>query len=242
MTIYSTLYESCSVCGFKSKQKFLKSHKKHGNTTLGLRPNTLNHDHLKALIHFCPICNFANYRISRNIQNAKEIIETTEYLDQLKNPAFSEEVNLMLSNAIIHKKNNNLNVEFWLNTLAGWLCDDEDNLNGSYKCYADAIEIYFRAMDNEIQFKNKTGEILLIADVMRRARKFQDAKDYINNLHQIVKENFYHNILKYQFELCEKEDDNIHFVKEVFSEYNIPLFFRFRNIFKQFEISPVYYS
>lgn len=239
MTIFTSLYETCSVCGYKSKQKFLKSHKKNSETTLGMRPSSLNQDYLKALIHFCPICNYANYRISRSIPNAKEIIETGEYLSQLYNPKNSTEVNLMLSNALLHRENQNLNVEFWLNMLAGWLCDDEDNLQGSFNCYNNAVDIYFRALDNEIQFKNKTGEILLLADLLRRTRKFKESKDFINNLHIMVRENFYLNILKFQLELLEKEDDQIHYVKEVFTEY-IPFIFRFKTIFKQFELSPVY--
>jgi len=107
------------------------------------------------------------------IAQAKQIIGSTKYGEQVKNESYPELANHFLCWAIIQEETGNYPEAGWGALHAAWACDDAGMNNSAHACRLRAIQLFQQAKKRKMPFAQDAGvEEAILADLLRRTGQF----------------------------------------------------------------------
>ncbi|MFC2039879.1 DUF2225 domain-containing protein [Chloroflexota bacterium] len=166
----------CSVCEKISTHRIIRSTSAWGSMDLDTRPPNPKRSSLDMWVQICPSCGYCAPGLSTKGEHIAEIVHSTSYQQQLKNPEFSKLANGFLCFSLIQENAGDYVGAGWSSVHAAWACDDDDFLDGAQECRKKAANLFKRASENKQEFsKQLGGEELLKVDLLRRSGQFEAA-------------------------------------------------------------------
>lgn len=186
-----------------------------GLPDLDLRPSRPARSSLFAWIDCCPVCGYCAGDITKAPDNAKYIVTSEIYKKQLADPSFSKLTNSFLCKAIIDESAGNYSAAAWAAIHAAWVCDDEEKVEGAKMCRNKAVDMVLHAIKNGQKLADQHGaEFGILVDLLRRASRFFEARQLIEEKRSEVKDKVILKVLDFQEKLIAVGDDKCHTVEE----------------------------
>jgi hypothetical protein len=205
----------CALCKKQSIQSIMSSTSWFGSPDLDTRPPDPDRYSNNLYIQTCPSCGYCCWDISVEISHASDVVDKDTYNHQLKNESFSKLSNAFLCCALLLENDSNYSLAAWQSIRAAWDCDDNHSNDSAVICRERAIELFQMATKNKQRFFEETGgEESLMADLLRRTRRFEEADKCCDQGLAKKPEKLISNILWYQKLLIGNSDDSCHLLEE----------------------------
>jgi len=197
----------CAICGHPSAHDVVISMHVTGWPDMDGRHSGMEGKIFALSNQRCPSCGYCASDISKASVNAKEIIKSQAYCEQLENPDFSPLANSFLCQSMIFEKDGDFSSAGWASLKAAWACDDRNHHDGAKKCRLRAVEMFKRTMDSGEKFSGHfDNEDVILTDLLRRAERFEEALAVCEEgLAKNLDEQF-RKFLEFEKALIEKED------------------------------------
>lgn len=150
---------------------------------LDTRPPEIYRSTMPIWIKQCSSCGYCASKITTASGEAKKIVQTKAYQNQLKWSGFPEVANRFLCKAMIETAEKHFAEAAWSTIHAAWCFDDheEDYKEESARFRLQAIAMIQKIRAEHGVFGVKEGvDIAVMVDLLRRAGKFADAQKLID--------------------------------------------------------------
>ncbi len=218
MTTEVKVVKKCSVCGESSEHYVITSTSYFGSSDLDTRPPELLRYSIKMWIQLCPSCGFSAPDISEKIENAKDIVFSKSYQNQLNNPNFPKTANAFLCYSMICENINDFKKAGWGCVQAAWICDDEKKDDIAKICRKKAIELFKKAIENGEKISEEPGgDEAILVDLLRRSGEFEEAFKICESTLEKKVSDIIKDVLIFQKFLIEKEDLDCYTIDDAIS-------------------------
>jgi hypothetical protein len=208
--------KACAVCGKTSTQTVVNSTNRFGYPDLDLRPPEMMRSTMPYWVQTCPHCGYCSADIAVLVGEAKEVVLSLVYQNQLANSQFVELANKFLCEAMIYGNAERFPDAAWAYLHAAWACDDKGQQKNAALCRVLSLEILFIIQDNgEKLFDEQGGLQLLIAELARRTEQFDLALEYIKKGLDLDVDEIIEKCLLFEKQLVENKDFRVHSLQEV---------------------------
>ena len=172
----------CSICGWKSIFPVVISMYMEGlPPDLDGRPSKNEElPHINCWVQRCPNCGYCAGDLGESNPQAKTVIETAEYKEQLNDRDYPSLANFFLCKAMVDNVSGNLVDRTWSFIYAAWACDDDKKDDQAVLCRrraAESLEATVRS-GKKIVDQYEMNAIILI-DLFRRSNQMANAKKLI---------------------------------------------------------------
>ncbi len=218
----TTLYKekkTCAVCGAEYKYTGIGSTNTFGSPDLDTRPPEMKRSTIFTWVKRCPECGYCASDISKAPDHARSVVRSAKYKEQLADPAMPELANSFLCKSIIDESAGAYTSAAWALIHAAWVCDDGDKPEYAKMCRSKAADMIIKAMDIGQEFAKERGsEIAILVDIMRRAGRFTEARQLIEENRTEIKEDIILKVLTFQELLIDSGDEGCHTIAEAIEE------------------------
>jgi Uncharacterized protein conserved in bacteria (DUF2225) len=182
MTTMFPQKETCLVCGNTSEHMAISSTNTFGSPDLDLRPPEMQRSTITHWVQRCPTCGYCASSISRGPEIAKQIVTSSEYVEQRDNPDFPALANQFLCWALIQAAAGDDANAGRAAVDAAWICDDKQAMAKADICRRKAIALFTNAKAKGQQFAGDDAtEMLVLADLYRRTGQFDQVESICND-------------------------------------------------------------
>lgn len=190
-----------------SKQGVFQSASQHG-VDLDTRPGGTMRLTMHTWVQSCPSCGYCAQDISKEISQARQIIESAQYREQVNHEDYPELANHFLCWAIIQENLADYSKAGWGAMYAAWTCDDTELKSSAIACRLRAMSLFREAQTRKVPFAKEPGvEETILADLLRRTGQFDLVNEiYSEGLHKKPDETVTQ-MLNFQIVLAEREDE-----------------------------------
>lgn len=201
----------CACCNASNDFLELEKSDNTGYMDLDTRPAGSMRRDLSLKIQECPNCHYANSDVSVLIEGMdKDLVKEEEYTVIWLSTTGEERKYLL--HAYLMKNVGNYMRESYYYLSAAWACDDAKRTERAIEHRLKAIEV-LRPHFNEFE---TIDNFLIVVDMYRRARLFNDCINLASNLLKgDIKNVFIQKLLRYEIELATSCDDKCHDVGEI---------------------------
>ena len=208
---------ACSVCGTRSQHEGIDASScSYGPRDLDTRPPLPLRTALANLVLVCPSCGYAARNLMESDANVKPVLESPEYRAQMNDESLPPLANRFLCAALIADAREQLVYAGWSRVHAAWACDDKDDDVAAGRCRELALATFRQAQESGLSaIEGGPGESLLLADLLRRAGRFEDAAAEIAKGLAEDPPEMLANIYRLEAELVEAKDAGAHTVPPV---------------------------
>jgi len=221
----TTMFEKefqCAVCGTPSSHMVIGSTNSFGSPDLDTRPPQMSRSTLYQSIQRCPTCGYSAHDLSKNEAGSDEIekwLQSDEYQNILNNKKMPEEANTFMAMSYLSQKQNDFVSSAWESIQATWICDDEKKEMISKKCRDDALLMIEQGKKGSQKLTGQSGASEAITiDLLRRAGRFEEGFDLIQQTKTMDLENIVHQVIAYEEQLICAGDVDAHTVEEALEE------------------------
>lgn len=215
MTTVQTIEVQCSICGECNAHVVIGSTNQMGSPDLDTRPPEMARSTIRYGVKRCTSCNYCSSDLSKCEAGTAEIIRSTEYLEIVRDFEGQNVSAFYLADALISEMQNHYAKAFWGALNAAWMCDDKGRAAIAEKCRARALDLLDRATGNSEEISSQKGAAELIAvDLMRRTKRFDEARELIASIEQAGFKDVILEIAKFQGELIGQRDVRAHTISE----------------------------
>lgn len=179
MTTYQTQVQVCCLCGTKNECSVLGSTNTMGSPDLDLRPAPMERDTMHSWFQECDSCHYVSVDLSRESENAKQIVASDEYSDLLSNLDLPQIARRFALCALLNAHDREIAGTALLR--AAWVCDDESNPELATGYRNQAADILLKLQPFEDGEDQATIATMLV-DVLRRAGRFEQATKLANQM------------------------------------------------------------
>jgi len=219
MTLPGEETETCCLCQTTTKFTIIVSTSMFGSPDLDTRPAEPARDIVRYSVRRCPSCGYCAPGLSEAPEQAQSVVSSAQYQKQLSDKGYPESANSFLCLALLHEKLLEPNRSGWASVYAAWICDDEKKGAAARKCRLRAIDLFRTARERGMPFCTGEGaEEALLADLLRRAKKFEDVRQICQEGLARNPDDVIEGILKFQMDLAEGKDAKCHTIEEAFPE------------------------
>lgn len=203
MAIIRNVNKNCAICNYEYHYQEINDVDSFGMRDLDTRPPGMLRSMQHLMLQKCPNCGYVSEDVAKNTEKIKkEDLAITSYQEILNDKALNFAVKKFILRGELLKDKNSVKAGMAY-LRAAWLADDAKNYQMSQKMRSKAIKYLELSLEEE----NNENIRLIIVDMYRRIGMFDEAKEYAEFiLENFGLEKYKVNILKYQIELCEKED------------------------------------
>jgi hypothetical protein len=167
----------------------------------------------------CPACGYCAADVSKPNPEARAVIESQAYKDQLNKTAYPDLANSFLCMAMIEGAANNLADATWSLISAAWACDDAERDEQAAVCRKQAAEMFLKAKAGGQPAVQEDGtDMIILVDLLRRSGQMEKARDTIAAIRGGITEDILLSILDFQKTLIDQNDMACHTVGEVKGE------------------------
>ncbi len=210
----------CYVCGSQQQCPDIGSQVAyHGPRDLDTRPSVSQRSSIYMWVQRCHACGYCAPDISRGDLSVKEVVTGESYRAQLNNVNFGETANSFLCRALILDKQGDFVEAGWSCVYAAWVCDDSGFDRSAKECRERALQWFQRAQEEKMPFAPDRGqEVILLVDLLRRARRFDDARNLCEVELSLDHDERAASLLTFEMDLLEEEDSRLHIESEAFED------------------------
>lgn len=181
MTLRDNKEICCSICGWISTRPVICMDQEEGLPDLDCRPPKQKPVTLSLAVQRCPNCGYcALYIGESHPHEAKIVIETAEYKEQLNNRDYPNLANSFLCKAMVDNATGNLVSRTCSFIRAAWACDDDKKDDQAVLCRcraAESLEATVRSGKKIVEQYEMNAVILI--DLFRRSNQMANAKKLI---------------------------------------------------------------
>ncbi len=211
MSKIARVSKKCCCCGEVNDFLELEKSDSSGFMDLDTRPaGSMRHD-LSIKMQECPKCHYANTDVSTLIEGLDPNIINEEEYTVIFLSTSGDERKYLLHAFLMHNVGDYMRESYYYLS-AAWACDDGKRPIRAIEHRKKAIEIlrpHFKDFDTIDNF-------LIVVDMYRRARLFNDCINLASNLLKgDIKNVFVQKLLRYEIELASSCDDACHDVGEI---------------------------
>jgi hypothetical protein len=154
---------------------------------------------MHAWVQRCTHCGYCASDITIAFKKTKSIVESKEYVSQLKDETFPDLANSFLCKGMIAEKEGMFSEAAKAVIHAAWTCDDEGYEKSAKKCRIKALDFLKKGKENGECFAEQDGaDIAIMTDLLRRSGQFGEALTLIKQNHVKIKEDIVRKILFFQ--------------------------------------------
>lgn len=215
----------CTLCGAESNQVEIRSTNELQPPDLDLRPGEMYRSTMSYWVHRCPRCGYvadadSKVEAADLPESAGELValvHSEEYRAQLRDSEFPETAQDLLCRASLVERLGRPTGAGWHALQAAWACDDERSEGAARRCRERVLELWIRAEEDGTQIVDDgfADTQLLFADVLRRAGRFEEARQRCHRGLSGRPEDPLRSLLEYEIELISREDTEAHSIGEV---------------------------
>lgn len=213
MTMIDDIEIKCAICGETSSQPVLMSTNTWGHPDLDLRPPEMKRSTMITWVLECPHCGYVSERLDMDTPISKEFLEKDKY-QTCENHDFKRPLAARFyKNYLISKETGNKSGEFTNLLYCAWVCDDAEDIL-AVEIRQKASEIAGQLID--ANHENKENLLLMKADLMRRANRFDDIIEEYENVR--FEDDLLNQIIAFQIEKAKESDNQCYTVEDVVKE------------------------
>jgi len=216
--------KQCCLCGERN-ETFSAPHG-YGISNLrdlDTRPTSSQRSSIYMYGQRCSGCGYCAFDISDGPREIREIIDSVEYRRQLTDSSYSDAANLFLCMMIIAETLSQWKEAGWAALHGAWICDDSAVKDKAVSCRLKALAFFTICKEQNRPFSltgDRTDELLVMADLLRRTRQFDAAKQLCEKEMQAGHDRRVFELLDFQIELIENNDDRCHEMAEILEEFD----------------------
>lgn len=214
----------CAVCHEKTYVQNLGSTYSFGSSDLDTRPPLMRRSTMNIWVHACPTCGYCAADLSKASDGTFEVIESEAYQEIRTRVELPANARDFLCQALIAEASGRFDKAAWPTIFVAWLCDDDE---------ASALADHYRLQAAElIQRAEREGQFLgsdsgtnqsVLADLLRRAGKFQEAKEVAQQGLDMELSETVEQVLRFQLHLIELQDRSCRTVAEAVAMFKVEL-------------------
>ena len=224
MKYIKNIEKKCVICGNKHHYQKLLENNSFGMRDLDTRPPGMMRSLMHLMVEKCPICGYANYDITKKLDNFQEgeiLSQNYQKILNDKNINFALKKFMLVSLLLETRDYKKAGISY---LRASWMADDSKNFNIALQMRSKAIKY----LELSLKLEDNENIRLIIVDLYRRISMFDEAFDYAKYLYDnFGMEKYKKNILNYQMQLCLEKDNldhtilgNYNFIKDNKSKGN----------------------
>ena len=216
---------TCPVCGLQSTQNLLASTNTFGGSTdLDSRPGGMARETLWTAVWSCSSCGFAGIPSGGEGEAVSEAVRAAVrsglcdvVRGDKRTPPAPELARDFLCRAELRLVDRRYAEAGWDALRAAWVCDDEGVPQAARRCRAKAAESWKVGGSRGQRYTDGgfATEQLLLADVLRRAGEFDEARSCCHRGLSGRPKDPIRSLLEYELELISQGDDTAHSTREV---------------------------
>ena len=212
MSQFVNVSKKCAVCGKEYSFTEILSTNSFGYCDLDTRPPGMERSCLRAMIHRCPNCQYANYDIEELIpESTREALNCVYYQEIVNDGAIEDAAKSFLLAGFLYSRAK-LYAEAGLCFLrAAWVFDDALQNQFAIRARQNAVECLIRH-DNSDENMNIN---MAIVDIYRRIRNFEAAKNYATQLLERGVDEEISQVLRYELILIKSKNTACHSIGEM---------------------------
>lgn len=224
MTTFHEVAVRCAVCGELQPALTLTSTSQFGPPDLDLRPAAPRRWALPYAVQRCRACGYCAQSLGELSDRAAETVRSHVYrgvLERSKLPALARS---LFCAALVREAAGDHDGAAWRFLEAAWVCDDVPDPPQARVCRQRAIEMFRRALDRGEADAPPGVVLTLIADLLRRSRRFDEAQAVaggaLRALGELERDEQFAttaDIARYIGELAAAGDDALHCCDEAFA-------------------------
>jgi hypothetical protein len=217
MTTHYKEIKQCSVCGAENEYTGIGSTSQFGPQDLDTRPPERQRSTIFAWVQRCPDCGYCAAVVSETCRpEAREIVNSREYKEQLNNPTYPELANSFLCKAIVDLESRALAATTLALMRAAWVCDDSGHFDQARICRQKAADMLVIAEEAGQQVSKQEGtDTAILVDLLRRSGRIEEARKVIAARRDGISDKVIAHILDFQTTLLNKNDVSCHTIAEV---------------------------
>ena len=207
MSTYMRANYICGICGHTFESNTIMSTNSFGSPDLDLRPPEMQRSTMPLWVKKCPNCGYVHSEIEKDGKTHANYIKSKSYITCENNMFKNDLASEFYQYALIELQDNNLEEAYNAFLHAAWACDDSNDKENAVICRSKAIALFERT-----SMITKEEFILRQVDLLRRARKFDDAILLVSKTR--FKDSLLKKIASFQHTLCQHKDDDCFCVKD----------------------------
>ncbi len=210
----------CYVCGNEQQLPDIGGAAAyHGPRDLDTRPSISQRSSIYMWVQRCHSCGYCAPDIAKGDPSVKEVVASKAYQTQLGNPDFSETANSFLCRSLIMEHQGDYVEAGWSCVYAAWVCDDSGFDRSGRICRERALQWFQRAQQEKMPFGlNRSQEMVLMVDLLRRARRFDEARNLAEVELSLEPDERTTALLTFETDLVEEKDSRLHTESEGLEE------------------------
>ena len=170
---------ACAVCATRSVHTLLTSSGAYGSYDLDLRPPPLLRHTMNLWLQQCPTCRYVNDRLDHRLGDAAAIVYSPEYRAIAQLDQEPELVQRFKRHALLLADQPLLSARALLH--AAWVCDDHWQPELACACRDECADLMIGVDYTALGEAGLRSQLVLV-DVLRRARRVDEASDWIERL------------------------------------------------------------
>lgn len=218
MTNFGRKKSKCSKCKKTTEVTVLVSTNSFGSSDLDTRPAEMERSTMIAWIEKCEHCGYCASDIETENEVDPNFMKSAQYVEAQSKAEIPELARDFICAGLCNESigiYSNATMDY-LN--ASWVCDDRCGIHSpqSKQCREKVIQFIDEAIEKKqsvIQPQN--AELLLKIDALRRIEKFDEAIAVANHALTLDFEEFLKQVCKYQIQLSNSRDSDVHTMSEV---------------------------
>jgi hypothetical protein len=213
MTTYQTQVQICCLCGTENECSVIGSTDTIGSPDLDLRPAPMERDTMHSWFQQCNSCNYVSVDLSRESNNARQIVASEEYQEMIRKPDLPKIAKRFALCALLNAHDREIEGTALLR--AAWACDDEDAEQAKH-FRNQSTETLLKLQPFEDNEEQATIATTLV-DVLRRAEQFEKASKLASQMLKfktVKRSAVMKSVILFQLSLIEAKSTDCHKVDE----------------------------
>lgn len=175
MTTFVQIDVRCALCGALSRQVDMSSTGAFGPPDLDLRPAEPARSALAFRVQRCEGCGYCWGRIGEALPAAAAVVESAAYRELLERARMPRLARHLFCAGLVAEGAGEREAAAWRFLEAAWACDDHFAVVPARMCRERAAEMFESALARGEATAPAGSVKTLLADVLRRAGRFDDA-------------------------------------------------------------------
>jgi hypothetical protein len=171
---------TCVLCEEQTLLPVLTSTSSFGPPDLDLRPAEPARNSIFAWVQRCGSCAYCAPSIGRATPSTRTVVESSAYRALLGRADLPELARSFLCSSLVFDQGGERAAAARNAIEAAWACDDAGAVAEAARCRLRAVELLRESdAEGDTLFPDPATECVVIVDLLRRARRFEDAVDQV---------------------------------------------------------------
>jgi hypothetical protein len=180
-----------------------------------MRPPEMKRSTIYHWIQQCSSCGYCSPNLSECSDNTKEIVNSKEYQNIIKNSEIPNMAASFLALSYENQHQHKYSDSAWRAIHAAWICDDENHREAAKHCRRKAISMIEKAHTRSQKIADQSGASEAITiDLMRRAGMFQAALELSENAKAKDIDKKIKQVIEYEVGLIIEKDIDSHTISD----------------------------